>query len=350
MLAYVGSFTTSQRKARGHGITVYRGEPGGNWTLLQAVIDAVNPTFLAMSTDRQFLYAVHIDADCVTAYAVQPDGTLARLNQERIGGDVLVAEAIDTVNRNLIVANYAHGGVAVLPIGSEGRLGPRRQLLTFAGSPGPHRIQQIGSHPHDICIAPDGRFVLVPDKGLDRLFVLRIASGGELAPVDAGGTVCRSGAGPRQLAFHPVLPICYLVNELDSTVTTYAWSPDSGAIWPIQVLPTLPSNYTAQNTASGIAAAATGRFVYVSNRGHDAVCIFAVDQDQGTLQFIGGQSTNGRRPRFITFDPSGQFLFATNEGSDTVVSLLCDAWTGMLGSAQTCITTGSPACIIFTAP
>ena len=203
MYAYVGSFTTAQRKARGDGIHVYRADPATDaWTQLQHVGGLVNPSYLAQSHDQRTLYSVHGDEDYATAFALdRTTGEAKLLNRAATGGKNGVREAVDPSGKFLVMANYTSGSVAVLPIAPDGSLKDQHQLVPLPGEPGPHKIEQVSSHPHDIVFDPSGRFVLVPDKGLDRMFVFRWdAAAGKLTPAEQGSVKSRPGAGPRHLA------------------------------------------------------------------------------------------------------------------------------------------------------
>src|SRR5262249_44123967 len=192
--------------------------------------------------------------------------------------------AIDVTGRFLVVANYATGTVAVLPINPDGSLAPLSDLTTLSGTPGPHRTQQESSHPHHCPFDRTGRVVVVPDKGLDKIFVYRLdPARGRLAAANPPDVPSRAGAAPRHVGFHPMLPYAYVINELDSTIATYHFDPDKGALKPLQIVTTLPSSYTGNNTGAEIAVAPSGRFLYGSNRGHDSIAIFAIDQSTGLL-------------------------------------------------------------------
>jgi 6-phosphogluconolactonase len=350
MFAYVGSFTTVQRKARGDGIHVYRVDDAtGIWAHLQHVADLTNPSFLALSHDQRFLYAVHGDSDYATAFALDPKVGQARLiNRAATGGRNGVRQAVDPSGRFLVVANYASGSVAVLAIAADGSLKDQHQLARLAGEPGPHKTEQATSHPHDIVFDPSGRFVLVPDKGLDRIFIFCFDDvTGRLSPAQPHDVKSRPGAGPRHLLFHPKLPIVWVLNELDSTTATYRWDAKGATLAPIQVITTLPPTFTGYSAAAEIAVSADGRFVYCSNRGHDSVAIYAADPVDGSLTAIEWQSTQGRDPRFIALDPSGRLLYAANEQGDTVVTFGVDAASGKLTPTGQVINTASPATIVF---
>lgn len=348
--AYVGCYTTAQRSARGDGIHVYRVDAAsGAWGHVQRVPDLVNPSFLVLTPDGRHLYSVHGDETYATAFAVDSaTGSLRQINRAETGGRNGVHQAIDPSGKFLVVANYGSGSVAVLPIRPDGSLGDATQVVTLPGQAGPHRIEQTASHPHHVVFDPGGKSVLVPDKGLDRVFLFRFdAASGKLTPTEQGAAVARAGSGPRHAAFHPRLPVAWVVNEIASTVTTYLWDAERGSLRPAQILPTLPPEYTGENTAAEIAVSKGGRFVYCSNRGHDSMAAFGVDTRTGMLTAAGWTASGGRTPRYIGFDPSGSLLCATNEQSDTVVTFRVNAETGKLSAWGPPVETGSPVCVAF---
>jgi 6-phosphogluconolactonase len=349
MYAYVGSFTTAQRKARGDGIHVYRADPAtGAWTHVQHIGDLVNPSYLALSRDQRFLYSVHGDEDYVTAFALDPaTGQAKLLNRAATGGKNGVREAVDPSGKFLVVANYASGSVAALAIAPDGSLKDQHQLVQLPGDPGPHKVEQMSSHPHDIVFDPSGRFVLVPDKGLDRVFVFRFdGATGRLTPTEQGSVKSRPGAGSRHLAFHPKLPIVWVLNELDSTIATYRFDTERGALTALQVMSTLPTDFTGYSTTAEIAVSPDGRFVYGSNRGHDSITIFAANPE-GLLSVVGWQPSGGSSPRFIGLDPTGRFLYAANEQGDTVVTFRVDESSGKLAPTGQVTKNTSPVTIVF---
>jgi 6-phosphogluconolactonase len=348
LYAYVGSFTTALRNARGDGINVYRVAPDtGDWTHVQHIGGLVNPSFLALSPDQRFLYSVHGDEDYATAFALDPaTGEAKLLNRAKTGGKNGVREAVDPSGKFLVVANYASGSVAVLPIAPDGSLKDQQQVVQLPGEPGPHKVEQTSSRPHDIVFDHSGRFVLVPDKGLDRVFVFRFdAATGRLDPTEQGSVKTRPGAGPRHLAFHLRRPIVWVLNELDSTIATYSFDTESGALKPLQVMSTLSDELTGYSTAAEIAVSPNGQ-VYASNRGQDNVAWFKVFPD-GKLKIFGWQSTLGKTPRFIGIDPAGQNLYAANEQSDTIVALRIDQNTGSPRPTGKIIQNASPVTIVF---
>jgi 6-phosphogluconolactonase len=230
----------------------------------------------------------------------------------------------------------------------DGTLGERADLATLPGDPGPNRKEQASSHPHDCPFDPAGRFILVPDKGLDRVFAFRFdATGGKLTPNDPPFIATREGAGPRHIAFHPTMPFAYVIDELDSTMTTYRYDPARGALQPVQVAPTIPPSFTGNNTGAEVAVAPSGQFVYGSNRGHDSIVIFAVDRAQGSLTPVGWEPTQGKTPRFFGLAPGANFLYAANQDSDTIVTFRINQATGRLAPTSQIVKVGSPVSIVF---
>src|SRR5437763_4122341 len=218
---YVGSFT-GEGRGHGEGLSVFhRAAESDRWQRVQLLKDLADPSFVIIDQQRRCLYSAHGDGTQVTAYRIdQANGRLSVLNQQPTGGRNGVHLAIDATGRFLVVANYATGTVALLPINQDGSLGPRSDLATLTGTPGPHRTQQETSHPHHCPFDRTGRLVVVPDKGLDKVFVFRVDTArGKLEPADPPDVASRAGAAPRHADFHPTLPYVYVINELDSTMT-----------------------------------------------------------------------------------------------------------------------------------
>jgi 6-phosphogluconolactonase len=346
--AYVGSFATSTRGAHGEGLSVYSVDAAsGRWTRIQ-LLNELNPGYLALDPRRPVLYSVHPVANQVSSFAISDKtGELTLINRQPSGGDDPSHLAIEPAGRFLVVANYVAGTVEVLPVNADGSLGVPTDVMATKGPLGPHRTEQPSPHPHQCPFDPAGRFVVVPDKGLDRLFVFRIdPATGRLVPADPPFTKTRSGAGPRHIVFHPRLPYAWVINELDSTVAAYRFK-ENGALEPIQIVPSLPSTYTGDNTGSAIVVSPSGRFVYASNRGHDSVGVFHVDESNGMLSPAGWELTKGSTPRFICLNPAGTRLFAANQRSDTIVEFAVNGTTGALTATGQVIAANTPVCIVF---
>jgi 6-phosphogluconolactonase (cycloisomerase 2 family) len=349
LYAYTGCYTTAQRYARGDGVHVYRVDrETGAWTHTQHVGELVNPSFLVAGRDGRRLYSVHGDESYATAFSVdRASGRLTVLNRAETGGRNGVHQALDPSGRFLLVANYSTGTVGVMTVHPDGAIANAVQVVALPGQPGPHRVEQAASHPHQIVFDPSGRFVVVPDKGLDRVFVFAFdAASGKLTPTAQGSGVARAGSGPRHAAFHPKLTVLWVLNEIASTVTTWYWEAERGHLRAAQILPTLPADFTGENTSSEIAVSPGARFVYCSNRGHDSIAAFSVDAATGWLTPAGWTPSQGRTPRFIGFDPPGRFLYAANEQSDTIVTFRADAAGGLKATGQV-VKNASPVTVAF---
>ncbi len=352
MFVYVGCYTTPDRAGTGAGINVYRiDRDSGAWAHVQLLRGVANPSFLALDPTRRFLYAVHggNDFSAVSAFAIAREtGRLTFLDTQQCGGRNPVSVDVHPSGRAIVVASYMDGTVATLPINADGTLAPMNSILPQLGGLGPDPVEQAAPHPHHSSFDPAGRFVAVPDKGLDRTFVYRFdRKRGAIRPNDPPSVQAQAGAGPRHIAFHPDLPYAYVINELDATITAFGYDAERGLLDARQLIGTLPPAYTGRSTGAEIAVAPSGRFLYASNRGHDSIAIFAIDVTHGTLTAVGWESAQGAMPRFFALDPSGKFLYVANQGSDTIVAFRVDQATGALTPTGDVVRTGSPVCIVF---
>ncbi len=348
MFAYVGSRTTRERHARGDGISVFRRDPAtGALDLVQVHGDLVNPSFLALNRAATRLYAVHGDGEDMSAFAVHPvTGGIRLLGRQSTGGRNPVHLALDSSERFIVVSNHLTSSLAVLPLSEDGVPQPLVQRVPLAGEPGPHRKEQPFAKPHFNPFDPSGRFVVVPDKGVDRVFSFRFKDG-RLTPAAAPEARVREGAGPRHLAFHPARPWAYAINELDSTVTAYAFDPRDGALQPFQVVSALSDRFTGNSRASEIEVHPAGHVLYASNRGEDSIAVMSVDPATGRLALVQTMPSGGTTPRFFAVAPEGRWLYVLNEDSDAIVLLGVEQGTGRLigtGQAWRC---GSPVCMVF---
>lgn len=350
MFAYIGSRTTRERHARGDGITVCRVDSDGVLTPVQVLGGLVNPSFLALNRRGDRLYSLHGDGEQCSVFAVAADsGMLGHLQTLSCDGRNPVHLALDPSERHLIVSNHLSGSLAVMPVRTDGTLGPVAQQIKLPGEPGPHRSEQPFSKPHFNLFDPSGRFVVVPDKGLDRIFVFRFDEG-RLEPAVHPHVQTREGAGPRHVVFHPAGSWLYAVNEIDSTVTAYGFDTEIGELTPFQWLPLLPDSYTGNSRAAEIQVAADGGTLYASNRGCDSIEVFEVNQQTGRLAHRQSCASGGSTPRFFVLHPHGGLLYSLNEDSDLIVTLSVDAANGRLAPAEHTLRCGSPVCLIFGRP
>lgn len=345
MFAYAGSRTTRERKARGEGISVFAVLADGRLEKIQVVSGLVNPSYLALNSSGSRLYAVHGDQQEASSFTVRADGTLVLLNTVGLQGRNPVHLALDPTERWLVVSVHLAGELVVLPVLDDGCLGEVHSRARTVGEPGPHRIEQPFAKPHFNPFDPSGRFVIVPDKGVDRVFCFRFEDG-QLRPTEQAFVQARAGAGPRTAAFHPGGRRAYVLNELDSTLTTYALDAHSGALAPLSVHPTLAPTFTGNSRASGILIDPAGTHLYASNRGDDSIAMFELDAE-GMPRFRETVPTGGRTPRFFALAPGGKMLYALNEESDSIVAFSVAPGSGLLAATGQVARCGSPVCLVF---
>ncbi len=349
---YVGTYTGSKSK----GIYTLRMNLGtGALTAPELAAEATNPTFLALHPSRRFLYAVGEIGNfagkrsgAVSAFAIDPEsGKLTPLTQQPSGGAGPCHVSVDKAGKNLLVANYSGGSVAVLPLGEDGRLAEPSEFIQHKGT-GPNPRRQEGPHAHSINLDPAGRFAFACDLGLDKVLVYRFdPAQGKLAPNDPPAASVAPGAGPRHLAFHPNGRFAYVINEMASTVTAFAYDAARGILTEIQSLSALPAGFTGENTTAEVQVHPSGRFLYGSNRGHDSIAIFAIDAETGKLTAAGHQSTRGRNPRHFGIDPAGAYLVAANQDSASLVVFRIDPKTGGLDPTGITAEVPNPVCVKF---
>lgn len=351
IFVYVGAYTPPSGKA--DGISVYRFAPESGVLDPIAMIPTASPSFLAVDPARRSLFAVNEVNDeggtvegGVSAFARdRATGGLTPINSQPSHGTLPCHLTTDPGGRWLIVANYGSGNATVYPIGADGALGAATDNVQHVGS-GPHPRQQ-GPHCHAAVFDPAGQRVALCDLGIDLTLLYRLdTTAGKLLP-NGTAAVAPPGAGPRHIAFAADGRYAYVNNEIGSSVTAYAYDAAHGTMTALQTLATLPAGFSGQNSTAEIAIHPNGRFLYVSNRGHDSIAIFAIDGGSGTLRALGHASTQGKNPRNFAIDPSGTFLYAANQDTDTVVQFRIDGATGLLAPTGHITQTPTPVCILF---
>lgn len=353
-LVYVGTYTRKDSK----GIYVFRLqttdlEVSQNITLVPMGLaaESSNPSFLELDLKRRLLFAVNENAEGkVSSFAIQPDGKLTALNQSSSKGSGPCHLALDKTGKNIVVANYGSGSVAVLPVASDGQLGDATDFLQHSGkSVNPERQQ--GPHAHCVTFDPGNKFVFVCDLGLDKVMIYRFdAEKGKLTPADPAFVSAKPGAGPRHMSFRPDGRFAYVVNELNSTVTAFSFDANTGALKEIQTESTLPGYYEGPNTCAEVSVHPSGKYLYVSNRGNNTVVLFEIDKDKGTVEYVEEQGTGGKTPRHFGIEPSAKHLAIANQDSDTLLACRIDATNGRLKPSGVFASAPSPTCAIFVPP
>ncbi len=313
--------------------------------------EAKNPSFLALHPNGRFLYAVSEVGDfggaktgAVIAFAIAASGDLTLLNQQPSEGASPCHLVVDQDGRNVLVANYGGGTVAVLGIAPDGRLKPASSVRTHEGK-GPNAARQERPHAHGVYLDAAGRFALAPDLGADRVFVSRFdAEKGRLEP--HGEAPLDPGSGPRHLAFHSSGRFVYVIGELTSTITAMRYDAAKGELAPLQTLSTLPEGFTGPSYTAEVEASPDGRFLYGSNRGHDSLAVFRIDAASGRLTPAGHVAVGGHWPRHFKIHESGRVLLAAHQRAATIAFFRLDSATGTPSPIGAAVTVDRPACLL----
>lgn len=351
MLIFIG--TTTRGTSRGiYGLRLDLADGSLSEPWLAA--EAANPTFLALSPDRRRLYATgEVGTDPaqggVRAFTLEAgSGRLELINEQAIGGNGTTHVAVSSSGRAVLTANYHAGYVASLPASDDGRLNPPCSRIEHRGPPGPNRERQDRPHPHSVTLSPDNRFALVCDLGLDRVFSYRLGSPvPTLAPNEPPFAEAPAGSGPRHAKFSADGRFFYVANEMGGSVCSYAYNPAAGTLSLRQTISTLPPEFHELNTVGEIRIHPNGRFVYVSNRGHESLAVFARDSVTGDLRLVEIVPCGGRHPRNFDLSPDGRWLLCANRDTDNVVVLSVDPDTGRISPTKIQITVSQPVCVLF---
>lgn len=340
-------------------------KPGGSKGIYRALLDtrtgtlseptlaaeAPGPSFLALHPNGKVLYAVHEPTEGdVSAYAVEADGSLRRLNTQSSQGNGPCHVSVDPTGKALFTASYGAGTLASLPLKSDGSLTPPATVFQNTGS-GPDKSRQEGPHLHAIYADAASRFVYACDLGTDEVLVFRLdAEAGKLTLSDPRSAKTPPGGGPRHLALHPNGRFAFVNNEMGNSVTAFARDPETGRLTPLQTIPTLPAD-TPQSgkTTAEIFCHPSGKWLYVSNRGHDSIAAYAIAAD-GRLSLTEIEPAGVSVPRGFGIEPTGRWLVAAGQKSNDLTALAIDEMTGALSPGPNHISIGSPVCVVFAKP
>jgi 6-phosphogluconolactonase len=357
---FVGTYTQNIRfgtgaivEGRGEGIYILAFDPAaGTLKHYRSVKDIANPSYLCLTADRRFVYAVNElkkyegnDCGSVSAFELnQQDMSLRLLNKRPTRGTDPCHVCLDEAGKYIFVSNFMSGSLCTFPIHDDGRLGTDSQFIQHSGS-SIDPIRQTGPHAHSLTLDRTNRFAFVPDLGIDKLAVYRYeAASGHLLPAPAADYKAQPGSGPRHFTFHPNGRFAYLIHELSSTITAFRYEEENGLLTQTQSVPTIRRTFNGDNTCADIHIAPSGKFLYGSNRGEDSIVIYRIDGLHGHLSYAGHEDCGGRTPRSFAIAPGGRFLFAANQDSDTIVTFRIDETTGCL-SRTGCIDIPTPVCV-----
>jgi 6-phosphogluconolactonase (cycloisomerase 2 family) len=371
ILMYVGTYSSPEgpegARGRGQGIYVLElNSASGALTQREVIANDANPACLALHPSRAYLYSAneitHYDggsAGSVSAYAVdRTTGHLTLLNTVSSEGAGPAHMSVHPSGKYALVANYAGGCVAVLPIHASGELGPATDVVHDQGALGPERAHSappgsfaISGHdkPHAHMIQADasGRFVFASDLGLDRIFIYKFdEKEGKLTPNDPDSVAFPPGDGPRHFAFHPGGRWFYSIQEEGSTLVAFDYDPSRGRLREKQTLSSLPKGFVGTNYTSEVMISADGKFLYAANRLHDSIARFPISAT-GTLTFAGEEWTRGDYPRSFNIDPTGNFLYCCNQRGDALTTFRVNRQTGALAFTGAYTPVGTPSSIVF---
>jgi len=347
---YVGTYTSGKSE----GIYGYRMDRvTGKLTRFNS-FKSINPSFLTIDQSKRYLYAVNEVGEYagkpgggVSAFAIDgATGNLRLLNEQASLGADPCHLTVDRKKKALLVANYTGGNISVLSVRSDGTLGPSIDLESHEGSG--IKEQQKGPHAHCIILDRFERYALAADLGIDKVMICRFnPATGKLEPGKQPWLQLKAGAGPRHLTLHPNGKWTYVINELDSTLTTLQYNELNGTLSEIETVSTLPSDFSGVSYCADVHVSPSGKFLYGSNRGHNSIVVFEIDPRAGKLKLVQHVSTEGSWPRNFTIDPSGKFLLVANQRTDNVVTFAIDPGTGQLTPAGHIEEIPVPVCLKF---
>jgi 6-phosphogluconolactonase len=347
-LALVGTYT---EKTDSKGIYAFDFDAEtGHLAHKGVAAETLNPSWVAVHQNGKFAYAANESgpSSTITAFAIDAKSAkLTQLNQlSALGADPCYL-SFDKTGKYLFAANYSSGNVVVFPILPDGKLGEHTANVKDAGTLGPNKERQEGPHAHWVHVSPDNRFVFVSDLGLDGILSYRFnAVNGTLTPNNPPLAKLTPGSGPRHVAFSANGKYVYVISELANTVTAFSYNADKGTLFQLQMLSTLPGDFTGRNDDAEISVDSNSKWLFASNRGHDTIAVFAINSD-GTLHEVNEYPTGGKEPRHFTIDPTGKFLLAENQNSNSIVVFRIDPATGALAKASQADNISSPVCLAF---
>ncbi len=333
-LVYIGTYTGPESE----GIYTFEFDrKSGKLTPINQPAKTSNPSFVAVHPSGDFLYAVNEDAGFngekgggITSFSIDPEtGALTEINSQCTHGEHPCHLTIDQTGRTVGVANYTGGSIAAYRIGRDGALSPASTFVQHQGKSVHPR--QEAPHGHSIDVDPANRFMAVSDLGIDQVLIYKMnARKGQLT---AHSTVkSEPGAGPRHFSFHPTGKFGFGINELNMTANAYRYDARAGRLELLQTVSTLPpgeKQQEGQSTAE-MYVHPNGKFLYGSNRGHNTIVVYGIDQKTGKLSYVENESTGGSTPRSFGVVPTGDYLLALNQASNTIVVFKIDPGTGAL--------------------
>ena len=352
-LMYVGTYTKPQSSSE--GIYAYRLDAKtAKFTPLGMVAAGPNPTFLAVHPSGKFLYAINeVDSfqgkktGSVSAYSIdKATGKLTLLNQVSSAGPGPCHLTVDATGKAVLVANYSGGSFSSFAIQADGNLSEAASFIQENGS-SVDKARQMAPHGHSIMLAKNNKIALGADLGTDKVMIFQLdAATGKITPNSPAFGTVKPGSGPRHLVIAPDQKHVYVLNEMFSSVSTLEFDVAKGTLKELEQVSALPAP-TPGNSGAEIQISGDGRFVYSSNRGHDSIAVFAGDPQTALLKLIQNEPTGGQTPRAFVLDPSGNFLVAGNQNTNSFTLHRVDKATGKLSPAGSPVELGAPVTFAF---
>lgn len=338
----IGTYTTSGSD----GIYVSKFDLQTGETKITSSVKTSNPSYLAVSANKKYVYAVNEnDPGGITAFSFNKvSGTLTKLNETVSAGAHPCYISINNAGRNVVVANYSSGNIAVSGINSDGSVSQPRQIIQHKGN-SINKQRQEKPHVHSTVFSPDYKYLFASDLGIDKINIYKVArESGALIPAEQSFIDLKPGAGPRHFEFHPNGKFAYLIEELDGAVSVFSYK--DGKLALLQHTSAHPMSFDGAFGSADIHVSPDGRFLYCSNRGDaNSIAIFSIDQQTGMIQIAGFQPTLGIHPRNFTIDPGGNFLLVANRDSDEIVLFSIDKKTGLLDDTKKRVKVSKPVCL-----
>lgn len=348
---YIGTYTDGESE----GIYLYKmNSKTGELKYVSVTGNIDNPSFLAIDKTGKYLYAVKEltefegkKSGAIAAYKVDAETkALEFINHTATEGGAPCHLIVDKNNEYVLSANYVGGNACAIKISEDGSLGEITGLVQHKGS-GPNTGRQEGPHAHSVNMDPQNKYLFVADLGIDKIMIYKLSEEGELKENEPAYAETAPGAGPRHFTFHPNGKFAYVINELDNTVTAFLFNDSTGALILIDSYTTLPDNFEGESYCADIHIHPSGNFLYGSNRGDNSIVIFSINRESGKLTLVGHESTRGNWPRNFTIDPTGKLLLVANQKSNDIFVFNIDQVKGTLNYTGNSAKLPSPVCLLF---
>jgi 6-phosphogluconolactonase len=354
MLVYIGTYTGKGSE----GIYVFRmNAEDGKLRERKLAAKTTHPSFLAIHPNKKFLYAVNETREFlgrkstggVTAFSIdQEGGALTRLGEQLSKGGDPCHITTDLAGKNVLVANHEDGNASVLPILKNGNIGPATGFTQH--SPGSVSGPPKNPRAHSINLDPMNKFVVVADKGVDKIMVYAFdGEKGAISPHSTTGSSLARGSSPRHFAFHPSGQFAYVINEANMTMTAFSYDAKRGVLTNLQTISTLGGETPKGGSTAHVEVHPSGKFLYGSNRGHDTIVVYTIAQDRGNLTHVENEPIQGKTPRNFAVSPDGRFLLAAGQNSNSIAVFSVNEDTGTLDFTGHRVECPNPVCVKFLA-